>query len=500
MRKLLAPLCLCLVLLPGLARAETAATMDPFMGDWQGMLKAADGADRPLCAQVICWGKEGYQANLLDAFDRRFEPVAVLKGTRTDGGVTFDDAARIGQGEFAGKLTGKREGAFSLRHVVRLSPTLGAKPPAGAVVLFDSTSLDGWQSQGTEPFLLNLSRLVRGEDRVVYLRSRVWSPRAQPARLELGSDDGVKVRLNGAIVHGVNRNRALKPWEDRVDVELREGWNELTLKVCQGNGGWGACCRVRGRDGNDLDGLKFEPLPEPQEGHALRDYQGDSAGTIVAWELSGPYFVKGKTGATALFDEPFAPEGTDAAAAKWRVLNGRPILPGSWGLIDGAMEVTPGAGSMVSTKQFADHRIHLEFRSPFMPDARGQGRGNSGVYVQSRYEVQVLDSYGLSGEDNECGGIYKVAKPLVNMCAPPLQWQTYEIEFRAPRYNEQTKKMNDAVLTVHHNGVLIHDRVRLPARGTSGSGSVQTGPILFQDHGNRVQYRNVWVEELKPEQ
>ncbi len=86
----------------------------------------------------------------------------------------------------------------------------------------------------------------------------------------------------------------------------------------------------------------------------------------------------------------------------------------------------PGSNSIMTKQKFIDFDLHVEFRSPFMPDVKGQKRGNSGVYVQGRYEIQVLDSYGLEGKDNECGGIYKVAKPNVNMCAPPAQWQTKE--------------------------------------------------------------------------
>lgn len=143
---------------------------------------------------------------------------------------------------------------------------------------------------------------------------------------------------------------------------------------------------------------------------------------------------------------------------------------------------------------FGDHHLHLEFRTPYKPAARGQGRGNSGVYVQSRYEVQVLDSFGLSGESNECGGIYKVAKPNVNMCFPPLQWQTYDIDFTAARYNDAGEKTANARITVRHNGVVIHDDIELP-KHTPGRN--QEGPkedaLYLQGHGNPVYYRNIWV-------
>ena len=133
-----------------------------------------------------------------------------------------------------------------------------------------------------------------------------------------------------------------------------------------------------------------------------------------------------------------------------------------------------------------------------MPNAKGQARGNSGVYNQGRYEVQVLDSYGLSGEDNECGGIYKVARPLVNMCAPPMQWQSYDITFRGPRIDKQGKLIENVRITVIHNGVLIHDKLEIP--GTTGGASDMDlhlpGPLKLQDHGNLIQYRNIWLVEI----
>lgn len=149
-----------------------------------------------------------------------------------------------------------------------------------------------------------------------------------------------------------------------------------------------------------------------------------------------------------------------------------------------------------TTKQeFGDCRIHIEFRLPFQPEARGQARGNSGIYLASRYEVQMLDSFGLNGEHNECGGVYKVAKPKVNMCLPPLQWQTYDIDYTAPRFNEAGMKLNDAELTVRHNGVLIHDKVKVPQPTTAAPLNKEgpVGPIHLQNHGNPVRYRNFWV-------
>jgi hypothetical protein len=167
-----------------------------------------------------------------------------------------------------------------------------------------------------------------------------------------------------------------------------------------------------------------------------------------------------------------------------------------WEIVEGAMEVRKS--SILTKQEFGDQKLHLEFRTPFMPDKRGQSRGNSGVYIQGRYEVQVLDSFGLPTADNECGGIYKKAVPKTNACLPPTEWQTYDIVFHAPKYDESGKKIQNAVITVQLNGVVIHDNAELDGAtpgGISGDES-KTGPLLLQDHNNKVQYRNIWIQQL----
>ena len=150
------------------------------------------------------------------------------------------------------------------------------------------------------------------------------------------------------------------------------------------------------------------------------------------------------------------------------------------------------------TKQnFKDFSLHLEFMTSFMPQARGQGRSNSGVFLDGRYEIQVLDSFGLNGENNECGGVYSIIKPAVNMCLPPLTWQTYDIDFEAPAFDGEGKKTKNAVVTVSHNGVLVHDKVEIPRSTVGAPEGPALGPIQCMNHGNPVRYRNIWVVEKK---
>ena len=161
-----------------------------------------------------------------------------------------------------------------------------------------------------------------------------------------------------------------------------------------------------------------------------------------------------------------------------------------------------------TTGNYGDFTLHLEFRLPYKPDSplSSQDRGNSGIYLQNRYETQILDSFGLvyerdlvkvplkSDPKQWCGCFYKFKAADIPMCFPPLRWQTYDIDFIAPKFNSG-KKISDATITVKHNGIIIHDKVKLP-KGTGAGGGrkeVPEGPIIFQGHGNPVTFKNVWI-------
>ena len=143
---------------------------------------------------------------------------------------------------------------------------------------------------------------------------------------------------------------------------------------------------------------------------------------------------------------------------------------------------------------FQDFNLHLEFMLPYMPAARGQARANSGVYLQSRYEVQVLDTFAIEPVNNGCGGLYRFRGPDVNMCLPPLVWQTYDIVFTAPRWAADGTKLENARISMWHNGVRIHKNVELPNKTGAGKPEEPTLlPIRLQNHGNPIRFRNIWI-------
>jgi hypothetical protein len=178
--------------------------------------------------------------------------------------------------------------------------------------------------------------------------------------------------------------------------------------------------------------------------------------------------------------------------------------PTRFKLMDHGVLQVQGGDSHTKETFTGPFKLHVEFRVPYEPKQAGQGRGNSGVYVQGRYEVQVLDSYGLKSKYNDCAAVYEVAAPTVNACKAPTVWQSYDIEFTPPKCKDG-KVVEAARMTVYHNGVKVHDDVPLVVkekgkekivtntRAGMGGDPCKPGPIMLQDHGHPVQYRNIWL-------
>ena len=179
----------------------------------------------------------------------------------------------------------------------------------------------------------------------------------------------------------------------------------------------------------------------------------------------------------------------------WVHRNGR--TPIQWLVKDGYLECKPGSGDIMSLRQFGDCRLHVEFNLPLMPEATSQGRANSGVYLQSRYEIQVLDSFrNPTYPRGGVGAIYGQKDPDRDAVRPPGVWQAYDILFKAARLDSGGRIQQRPRITVYHNGILIHDNVEIAETETLrniGGQVMPRGPVLLQDHGNRVRYRNIWV-------
>jgi len=225
--------------------------------------------------------------------------------------------------------------------------------------------------------------------------------------------------------------------------------------------------------------------------------------SITAWAQDGPQprvVDPGQPG-EAPSDAVVLFSGKDLS--EWVHDNGRPA---QWHLENGVMICNSGTGDIVSKRKFGSAQIHVEFRTPYMPKFTSQSRGNSGVYLQGRYEVQVLDSYkNATYANGSCGALYGQYAPLVNVCRPPEQWQTYDIVFHAPKCSGDGKVTSPGTLTVLQNGVLVQDHVTIQG-STDGSGNAhacETGPLRLQDHYSPevgqtlVRYRNIWYRPLE---
>ena len=214
------------------------------------------------------------------------------------------------------------------------------------------------------------------------------------------------------------------------------------------------------------------------------------------WEPVPPVITPGQTGAppsdaVVLFD------GSDLSG--WSTEDGSDA---GWHVEGGAMTVVPGSGSIRTRQGFGDVQLHIEWRTPAEVSGEGQGRGNSGVFLMERYELQVLDSYDNRTYSNgQAGAVYKQHIPQVNASRGPGEWQNYDIVFAAPRFDGDGALVSPAYMTVFHNGVLIQNHVALLGPMTyvgepKYEAHADRVPLLLQDHGNRVSYRNIWVREI----
>ena len=214
------------------------------------------------------------------------------------------------------------------------------------------------------------------------------------------------------------------------------------------------------------------------------------------WEPE-PVFVTPGDGTAAPSDAIVLFDGTDLS--KWQHQKGGEP---KWKVEDGCFTVVKKTGSIVTKQVFGDIQLHIEWRTPAEVVGKSQGRGNSGIMLQSRYELQVLDSYNNRTYSNgQAGSIYKQHIPLVNVCRKPGEWQTYDIIYIAPRFNENGSLLSPGRITVLQNGVLVQNNVEI--KGTVAfrgppkySKHNPKEPLLLQDHGNPVSFRNIWIREL----
>ncbi|PZR38864.1 MAG: DUF1080 domain-containing protein [Azospira oryzae] len=214
------------------------------------------------------------------------------------------------------------------------------------------------------------------------------------------------------------------------------------------------------------------------------------------WDLkpkkitANPVFAEAPSDAIVLFN------GKDLS--EWTTLDG---AAAAWEVKDGAFTVAKGKGDIKTKKTFGDFQLHIEWRSPAVVEGEGQGRGNSGIFLQERYELQVLDSYeSVTYSNGQAGSIYKQSIPLVNATRKPGEWQAYDVVYTAPRFSDNGRVIAPAYITVLHNGVVIqnHTQINGPTeyKGLPVYVSHGKASLKLQDHGNPVSFRNIWVREL----
>lgn len=201
--------------------------------------------------------------------------------------------------------------------------------------------------------------------------------------------------------------------------------------------------------------------------------------------------AKPPEGAVVLFD------GTSTDA--WVGKDGQPC---PWQVVEGSLEAQPKTGDIFTKQKFGDCVVHLEFRTPVPADGdKGQHRGNSGLFFQKAYEIQILESFGLPPSKGDCAAIYSLKAPDQNVALPPMQWQSYDITYRAPRFAADGKVSERPRITLIWNGVKVHDNAEIasPTRNHKDPDPKDPGPLELQDHGFKLQFKNIWVVPAKGE-
>jgi hypothetical protein len=215
-----------------------------------------------------------------------------------------------------------------------------------------------------------------------------------------------------------------------------------------------------------------------------------------------PIITPGETAAQAPSDAIVLFDGMAASMANWTDTRGN---ASKWVCRDGYIESVRGAGFIQTKQPFGSCQLHIEFATPSTVTGTSQGRGNSGIFLQGEFEVQVLDSYdNKTYPDGQCGALYGRAVPLVNACRKPGEWQMYDIIYHRPLFDKDGKVTRKPTFTIFQNGVLIQDHIELPGGTQWVSGHVisdfrkieDKAPIQLQDHSNPVRYRNIWLREL----
>ncbi len=408
----------------------------------------------------------------------------------------------------------------------------GCAPPGDSryIALFDGRSLSGWTQRGGAARFCAEDGQIVGTTVPNTPNSFLCTERRFgdfDLTLEFRVDDdlnsGVQIRSDArpeyksGVVHGyqVEIDPSERAWTGGIYEESGRGWlypldRDAAARAAFRRGEWNHMRVLAVGDGirTWINGAPCAGLVDceaPAGFLALQVHATDSAEPRqVRWrnirlrDLSG--WNARPPGAVVLLDD-------SDDLSKWRHGDvtdppGRtPAEPGAlrWRRTDGALEAVAGAGSIETVQAFADFRLHVEFAVPSQPSPDPQADGNSGVYLQKRYEVQILNSFGRPPDARECGGIYGLIAPRVHASRPAGQWQSYDITFHAARFASDGVKLAAARVTVLHNGVTIHDDVEIPSQTGRGRAEDATpGPILLQEHGSAVRFRNVWVEKLDP--